>query len=61
MDRLDGLSFAPGTPSDQGFVTLHFGDGGDSSELCIPVPLALQLLNSLQLLTYEHGLRKLTH
>ncbi|PZX32031.1 hypothetical protein C7416_102191 [Cupriavidus phytorum] len=61
MDRLDGLSFAPGTNSDHGFVTLHFGDRGDPSELCIPVPLALQLLNSLQLLTYEHGLRKLAH
>lgn len=61
MDRLDGLSFSPVVPSVHSQVTLHFGDAGTACELSIPLPLALQLLDSLQLLAYEHGLRKTAH
>ncbi|WP_317921106.1 hypothetical protein [Cupriavidus sp. TA19] len=61
MDRLDGLSFSPAVPSEHGQVTLHFGNSGIPCELSIPLPLAVQLLNSLQLLAYEHGLRKPAH
>lgn len=61
MDRLDGLSFVPAVPASHGQVTLHFSNGDIPCELSIPVPVAVQLLNSLQLLAYEHGLRKPAH
>ncbi|WP_147311475.1 hypothetical protein [Cupriavidus taiwanensis] len=58
MDRLDGLSFCPAMLAELGLVSLHFDNAGIPHELTIPVPLAIRLLDSLQLLVYEHALRK---
>lgn len=58
MDRLDGLSFSAAVPTELGQVSLHFDNAGIPCELSIPVPLAIRLLDSLQLLVYDHGLRR---